>query len=98
MKKLILSAAVLLGSLSTFAAITPVENSVEKGITIADEFTEIKIEEVPAAVTKALKIAYPDAVISKAYVNESKEYQLDIKLGDKQGSVFADENGKWIQK
>ncbi|MBE0390991.1 hypothetical protein [Flavobacterium sp. PL002] len=98
MKKLILSTAVLLGSLSTFAAITSVPNSVEKVITIADEFTEIKIEEVPTAVTDALKTAYPDAVISKAYVNENKEYQLDIKLGDKQGSVFADENGKWIQK
>ncbi|NRT14193.1 hypothetical protein HNP99_000518 [Flavobacterium sp. 28A] len=98
MKKLILSTAVLLGSLSTFAAITSVPNSVEKVITIADEFTEIKIEEVPTAVTDALKTAYPDAVINKAYVNENKEYQLDIKLGDKQGSVFADENGKWIQK
>ncbi|NRS90288.1 hypothetical protein HNQ02_003226 [Flavobacterium sp. 7E] len=98
MKKLILSTAVLLGSLSTFAAITSVPNSVEKVITIADEFTEIKIEEVPTAVTDALKTAYPDAVINKAYVNENKEYQLDIKLGDKQGSVFVDENGKWIQK
>ncbi|MCW2121173.1 hypothetical protein M2326_003506, partial [Flavobacterium sp. 7A] len=27
-----------------------------------------------------------------------KEYQLDVKVGDKEGSLFADENGKWIQK
>ncbi|CAM2842387.1 hypothetical protein [Flavobacterium frigoris] len=98
MKKLILSAAVLLGSLSTFAAIAPVQNSVEKVITIADEYTEIKIEELPAAVTDALKAAYPDAVISKAYVSETKEYKLDVKMGDKEGSLFADENGNWIQK
>lgn len=98
MKKLVLSAAVLLGSLSTFAAIAPVQNSVVKIITIADEFTEIKIEELPTAVTDALKTAYPDAVIDKAYVNENKEYKLDITMGDKQGSVFADETGKWIQK
>ena len=98
MKKLILSAAVLLGSLSTFAAIAPVQNSVEKVITIADEYTEIKIEELPAAVTDALKATYPDAVISKAYVSETKEYKLDVKMGDKEGSLFADENGNWIQK
>ncbi|EIA09238.1 hypothetical protein [Flavobacterium frigoris] len=98
MKKLVLSVAVLLGSLSTFAAIAPVQNSVEKVITIADEYTEIKIEELPTAVTDALKIAYPDAVISKAYVSETKEYKLDVKMGDKEGSLFADENGKWIQK
>jgi len=98
MKKLVLSAAVLLGSLSTFAAIAPIQNSVEKVIIIADEFTEIKIKELPSAVTTALKTAYPEAVINKAYVNESKEYKLDVTMGDKQGSVFADENGKWIQK
>jgi hypothetical protein len=98
MKKLILSAAVLLGSLSTFAAIAPVQNSVEKVIVIGDEYTEIKIEELPAAVTDALKAAYPDSVISKAYVNENKEYRLDVKTGDQEGSLFADANGKWIQK
>jgi hypothetical protein len=98
MKKLILSAVVLLGSLSTFAAIAPVQNSVEKVIVIGDEYTEIKIEELPAAVTDALKVAYPDSVISKAYVNENKEYRLDVKTGDQEGSLFADANGKWIQK
>ncbi|MBE0390989.1 hypothetical protein [Flavobacterium sp. PL002] len=97
MKKLILSAAVLLGSLSTFAAIVPIQNSVEKIITIADEYTEIKIEELPAAVTDALKAAYSDAVINKAYVNENKEYKLDVTIGDKESSLFADVNGNWIQ-
>lgn len=96
MKKLVLSAAVFLGSLSTFAAIAPVQNSVEKVITIADEYTEIKIEELPVAVTDALKVAYPDAVISKAYVNENKEYRIDIKTGDQEGSLFADSEGKWL--
>ena len=79
MKKLVLSVAVLLGSLTTFAAVAPVQNSVEKVITIQDEYTEIKVEEVPMAVQDALKTAYPDAVINKAFVNENKEYRLDIK-------------------
>ncbi|GIZ07924.1 hypothetical protein [Flavobacterium sp. UMI-01] len=97
MKKLILSTAILLGSLSTFA--TPVKSYSPTAIAVnqSDEYTEIKIEEVPAAVTESLKKAYPDAVITKAYVNEKKEYRLDVKLGDKEGSLFADETGKWLQ-
>ena len=61
-------------------------------------YNEIKIEEVPPAVTDALKKAFPDAVLNKASVNDKKEYQLEVKVGDKEGALYADENGKWIQK
>ncbi|AWG21071.1 hypothetical protein FFWV33_05755 [Flavobacterium faecale] len=112
MKKLILSAAIVLGSLTTAVAQEPAgtgntatteqttqtENATATEATSTGEFTEIKIEEVPAAVTAALTKAYPDAVLNKAYVNDQKEYQLDVKVGDKEGSLFADESGKWIQK
>lgn len=98
MKKLIVSAAIVLGSLNTFAGITLNTNPVSKVVVITDEFTEIKIEELPAVVTEALKKAYPDAMLSKAYVNEAKEYKLDVTIGDKVGSLYADANGNWIQK
>ena len=98
MKKLILSAAILLGSMNTFAAITATINPTVNSVVINEEFTEIKIEELPAAVKDALKKAYPDAAITKAYINEAKEYRLDVTVGDKVGSLFADENGNWIQK
>lgn len=98
MKKLILSAAILLGSMNTFAATTSTINPIVSSIVITEEFTEIKIEELPTAVTDALKKAYPDAAITKAYKNEAKEYRLDVTVGDKVGSLFADENGNWIQK
>ncbi len=98
MKKLVLSAAIVLISLSTFAATSASNTPVVKVITIADEYTEIKLEELPTAITDALKKAYPDAVITKAYVNEKKEYKLDVKVGDKEGNLFADEKGNWIQK
>lgn len=89
MKKLILSAAILLGSLSTFAAST----SVQKVISIADEYIEIKITDLPAAVTESLKKSHPDAVITKAYVNESKQYKLELAAGDKSETVWTDANG-----
>lgn len=98
MKKLILSAAILLGSLNSFAATTATTNPIVKSVLITEEFKEIKIEELPKAVTDALKKAYPDAVLTKAYINENKEYKLDVTVGEKIGSLFADADGKWINK
>ena len=117
MKKLILSAAIVLGSLTTMSAQdqTPVEDkntvpteqaapateqATPAEATVAEEvneYTEIKTEEVPAAVTEALKKAFPDAVLNKASVNDKKEYQLQVKVGDKEGLLYADETGKWIE-
>lgn len=98
MKKLILSAAILLGSLSTFASTIPATNEDVKTTSIQEEYTEVKLEEVPEAIKAALKTAYPDAVLDKAYINAAKEYKLDVTIGDKKGNLFADANGKWIKK
>jgi len=98
MKNLFLSAAIVLGGLTAFASTSPVTNTIVKTISIQDEYTEIKLEEVPAAVTDALKKAYPDAVLSKAYKNAKSEYKLDVTVGDKVGSLFANADGTWIKK
>lgn len=106
MKKLILATAIVLGGLSTMNAqaqeetTTPAETTTqtEQATPATDEFKEIKLEEVPAAVTEALKKAYPTAVLNKASVNGKKEYQLEVKVGDKEGALYADETGKWIKK
>ncbi|MCR4032907.1 MULTISPECIES: hypothetical protein [Flavobacterium] len=98
MKNLFLSAALVLGSLTSFASTSPVANTIVKVISIEDGYTEIKLEELPAAITDALKKAYPDAVITKAYKNEKSEYKLDVTVGDKVGNLFANADGTWIQK
>ncbi|KAF2514684.1 hypothetical protein [Flavobacterium foetidum] len=98
MKNLFLSAAIVLGSLTSFASTSPVSNTIVKSITVADEYTEIKLEELPAAITESLKKAYPNAVITKAYKNEKSEYKLDVTVGDKVGNLFANADGTWIQK
>ncbi|MNR43748.1 hypothetical protein D3C85_1624050 [compost metagenome] len=111
MKKLILSAAIVLGSLTAMNAqtqaseeqATPAQTEqaapADQAAPASDDaYTAIKNEEIPAAVTEALKQAYPEAVINRASVNSKKEYQLEVKVGDKEGALFADENGKWIQK
>lgn len=121
MKKLILSAAIILGSFTAMNAQVQDENATPadqttppteqtapaqeaapaEQATVAQEvdtYTEVKTEEVPAAVTEALKKAFPDAVLNKASVNAKKEYQLEVKVGDKEGALYADETGKWIEK
>ncbi|CAM3723086.1 MULTISPECIES: hypothetical protein [Flavobacterium] len=98
MKNLFLSAAIVLGSLTSFASTTQVNNTIVKTISVEDEYTEIKLEELPAAITESLKKAYPEAVITKAYKNEKSEYKLDVTVGDKVGNLFANADGTWIKK
>ncbi|MEZ0183723.1 hypothetical protein AB9T89_15880 [Flavobacterium oncorhynchi] len=98
MKNLFLSAAIVLGSLTSFASTSPITNTIVKVISIEDEYTEIKLEELPAPITEALKKAYPDAVITKAYKNEKSEYKLDVTVGEKVGNLFANADGTWIKK
>ena len=97
MKKVVLTFAIVLGSLTAFATPTPANQEVVISIVMQDEYTEVALEEVPAAITEALKAAYPTAVLDKAYINAEKKYKLDVTVGDKKGNLFADENGKWIQ-
>ncbi|KQO29950.1 hypothetical protein ASF10_05445 [Flavobacterium sp. Leaf82] len=98
MKNLFLSAAIVLGSLTSFASTSPITNAIVKTISIEDEYTEIKLEELPAPIAESLKKAYPDAVITKAYKNEKAEYKLDVTVGDKVGNLFANADGTWIKK
>jgi len=98
MKNLFLSAAIVLGGLTSFASTTPITNSIIKVISVADDYAEIKLEELPAPIVEALKKAYPDAVITKAYKNEKSEYKLDVTVGDKVGNLFANADGTWIKK
>ena len=110
MKKLIFSAAILLGSLSTFAQTTTEEgttaqqgattqaNTPQATATTPEGYTEVKLEEVPAAVTASLKKSVPEAKLVNAYINEKKEYKLRVEVGDKVGTLDANANGKWIKK
>jgi hypothetical protein len=98
MKKLILSAAIVLGSLSSFATTQNPFTDIAIFKVAQEEYKEISLDQVPEAIKTALTKAYPDAVIDKAYVSETKEYKLEITNGEQKGSLFADEKGNWIQK
>lgn len=98
MKKLIFSAAVLLGTMSTFAlpiATTVGANEIE---IVQDGYNEVALDAVPAAVKATIENSFPGAKLVKAATNENKEYKLDIVMGEKSYTVFTDAEGKIIKK
>ena len=99
MKKLLLSTAIVLGSLTVNAANTPViTSSMSQSVTIQDEYTEVSADAVPAEVKSTIEKSFPNTKLEKAYVNGKKEYKLEISNGDKKYTVFTDALGNIIKK
>ena len=98
MKKLILSAAILLGGLSINAATPVVTNSVVSSVNVQDEYKEVTADAVPAAVKSTIDKSFPNTKLEKAYKNEKNEYKLEISSGDKKYTVFTDASGNIIKK
>ncbi|MBW1658171.1 hypothetical protein [Flavobacterium quisquiliarum] len=97
MKKLILSAVILLGTMSIHANVLPVSEDAKTTVVIQSEYTEVAVDAVPAAVKTALQAAYPGAKLDKAFVNDKKEYKLEISVGDQKATVYSDVNGNWLK-
>ena len=99
MKKLFITSVFALGSLTAFAQeeAAAVEAAATEAVA-QDDFTEVATEELPEAVTAAVSKNYPTASIDKAYMNEAKQYKLEVSLEDgTAGTLYADENGNWIE-
>jgi hypothetical protein len=97
MKKLILSAVIVLGSLSLYASNQVTPEQTKTVVTAQAEYTEVSTDAVPPAIKTALQTAYPGAKLDKAFVNEKKEYKLEISVGDQKATVFSDVNCNWLK-
>ena len=97
MKKPILSALILLGAMSIQANVSTVSKDVHPTVIVQTEYTEVAVDAVPAAVKTALQTAYPGSKLVKAFVNEKKEYKLEISVGDQKATVYSDVNGNWLK-
>ena len=97
MKKLALAAVVILASLSVPANAATTPNKASMSVSVQTEYTEVATDAVPAAVKTALQTAYPNAKLEKAYVNEKKEYKLEISVKDQKATVYSDVNGNWLK-
>ncbi len=96
MKKLILSAAILLGGLSMQAGVIDTPNAMTQSVKVQDEYKEI--DAVPAAIKTALDNAYPGVKLEKAYVNEKKEYKIEIIVRGEKSVVYTDATGNILKK
>lgn len=99
MKKIVLTVAILVGGLSTYATSVFPMNPINKTEIVAqEEFKEIKAEKLPQAVKDALAKDFQTATLNKAYVNDKQEYKLEITLDGAASTVYADKEGNWIEK
>lgn len=98
MRKLILSAAIILGGLSVQAAVPSQVNSIIASVNIQDGYTEVTADAVPAAVKSTIEKSFPGTKLEKAYKNDKNEYKLEISSGDKKYTVFTDASGNIIKK
>ncbi|CDF79028.1 conserved hypothetical protein (DUF2874) [Formosa agariphila KMM 3901] len=91
-------AAVVLSNMSFYAA-SPVVLKFEDGVfVLQDEYKEIKVTELPKAVTDAVATDFSKATIAKAYVNEAMEYKLELTMDGTMETVHVDAKGNWIKK
>ena len=86
MKSLVFATALAMGSLSPVLASPPIFHDGIMEVIIAQEFTEIDLDQLPDTIRKAL-----------AYVNEEAEYKLEVTFSDGTNSeLYADAEGNWI--
>jgi hypothetical protein len=96
MKKLILSAAILLGGLSMQAENTVLTTTTVTTINYQDDYKEV--DAVPAAIKKSLDEAYPGVKLDKAYVNSKKEYKIEVIVRGEKSIVYTDAAGTILKK
>ncbi|KIX20618.1 hypothetical protein SY27_11985 [Flavobacterium sp. 316] len=97
MKKVVLLAAFAFATVSTFAK-TDVNSTAIEVIKLQEGYKEISVDELPDAVKEAVKKDFKDAKVLKAFVNESKEFKLELLVGEITQTVFVDANGNWLEK
>ena len=98
MKKLVLTVAILVGGMSTYALsnITLTDNVVN---TINnEEFVEISSDKLTEAIVSAVQKDFPSAKLSKAYVNSNEQYKLELIVDEAQQTVYIDKDGNWLKE
>lgn len=98
MKKLILSAAIILGGLSIQAAVPSESTSIIASVSIQDGYTEVSADAVPAAVKSTIEKSFVGSKLEKAWKNAKDEYKLEISKEGKKYTFFTDASGNIIKK
>ncbi|AUC21115.1 MULTISPECIES: hypothetical protein [Polaribacter] len=102
MRKLVLTltVAVLTSGATVFAANDINTNNVDEIVVVVsnDDFKEISVKELPAAVSSAIVKDFGTATAIKAYVNGSEQYKFELTLDGEEKVVYADKEGNWLEE
>ena len=98
MKNLIVTAVILLGTLSMNADTAITKTSDVNIINVQDDYKEIALDALPAEVQATIKNSFPGSKLVKAYVNPKKQYKLELLTGESNHYVFTDEKGNIAKK
>lgn len=110
MKKLILSFAAIglfftatqaqvVSETTTSTEVTTTEVTTE--VEVQDDFTQIEVVELPAAVTAAITRDFAGAVTQEAWVKEKDGkvvYKIKLDVNGEKQKLYADAEGNWIEK
>ena len=90
MKMLILTATIVLGWIAIYS-----NGHAKTESDIQPKYREVSVNAVPATIKAALETAYSGTKLVKAYVNEKKEYKLELSVNNQKATVYTDANGNW---
>lgn len=90
MKMLISTATIVLGWIAIYS-----NGHAKTESDIQPEYREVSVNAVPATIKAALETAYSGTKLTKAYVNEKKEYKLELSVNNQKATVYTDANGNW---
>ena len=98
-KVIILGAAIMAFSFETpqVAKAMKVQNQMAVVDDQDDKYKEIKVEELPDAVTKSIANAYTGYKIDKAFKAEDNSYKVKVAMGDLKYQLFYDAKGELIK-
>jgi len=106
MKKLILSFAAIGLFFTTTQAqvVSETTTSTEvttTEVTVQDDYSQIEVVELPAAVTAAITRDFAGAVTQEAWVKEKDGkvvYKIKLDVNGEKQKLYADAEGNWIEK
>jgi hypothetical protein len=98
-KVIILTAAVMAFSFATpqLANAMKIQNQMAVVQDKDDKYKEIKVTELPDAVTKSIANAYTGYKIDQAWKTEDNAYKVKVAMGDLKYQLFYDAKGELIK-
>ena len=98
-KVMILSAAILALSYATpqVANAMKAQNDIAINQQKEVKYTEVKVEELPEAVSKSILATYPGYKVDKAFLGDDASYKVNVSMGDIKQVLFYNVKGELIK-